>query len=52
VASSLQGLRKHIERLGAAKALKVLAERGNVVVSGKSGSDILQYYNKALENAM
>ena len=45
----MEGARKHDEKLKMAKALRHLAEKGHMVVSGKKGQEVLDFYNDTLD---
>ena len=45
----MEGLRKHNEKLKMAKTLKAMAHNGHMIVSGKNGQDVLNFYNETLD---
>ena len=45
----MEGKRKHDEKLKMANCLKHLAEKGHMVVSGKNGQEVLNFYNETLD---
>ena len=47
--SNMEGHRRHVEKMAMSDALVTLAEQGHIVVSGKTGQDVLNYYTGALE---
>mmetsp|Transcript_4395 Transcript_4395/g.7449 ORF Transcript_4395/g.7449 Transcript_4395/m.7449 type:complete len:384 (-) Transcript_4395:74-1225(-) len=48
-APNMDQLRKFAEKLKLQEALKKLAQNGHMVISGKNGQDILNFYNKTIE---
>ena len=47
--SNMESMRKHDEKIESCKSLEHLARSGHMVISGKNGQDMLNYYNNALE---
>lgn len=45
----MEGHRRHTEKMEMTDALKTLAYNGHIVVSGKTGQDVLNYYSSTLE---
>ena len=45
----MEGERRHNEKMKMANSLKVMAEKGHMIVSGKNGQDLLNFYNDTLE---
>lgn len=48
-ADFMEGERRHNEKMKMANSLKVMAEKGHMIVSGKNGQDLLNFYNDTLE---
>jgi len=49
VSDKLEAVRRHTEKMALANALKNLSSNGKMILSGKSGKDVLEYYNKTLD---
>ena len=47
--NSMEGMRRHTEKMEMNTALEKLAKRGHMVVSGANGMKVLDFYNEALE---
>jgi hypothetical protein len=47
--SHMEGMRRHDEKLKMAKSLKAMSEKGHMIVSGKNGQDVLNFYNETLD---
>ena len=45
----MEGLRKHNEKLKMAKTMRAMAHNGHMIVSGKNGQDVLNFYNDTLD---
>lgn len=45
----MEGLRKHKEKLKMAESLAEMAKHGKMVIAGKNGQDVLNFYNETLE---
>jgi hypothetical protein len=45
----MEGLRKHDEKMKMAGSLKSIATNGQMVISGKNGQEILNFYNDTLD---
>ena len=45
----MEGLRKHDEKMKMAKSLEAMAKNGKMVIAGKNGQDVLNFYNETLE---
>jgi len=41
----MEGVRRHTEKMKLADGLKQLAGKGHMIVSGKNGQQVLDYYN-------
>ena len=44
-----EGLRKFEQRMKLQSALQQLASNGKVILAGKNGQDVLNYYNKTVQ---
>lgn len=47
--NAMEGLRRHTEKMKLAGGLKQLAGKGHMIVSGKNGQQVLDYYNQTLD---
>ena len=47
--NAMEGTRRHDEKMKLAESLKTLSSNGHMVISGKSGQQVLDYYNNTLE---
>lgn len=45
----MEGMRRHDEKLKMAKSLQAMSESGHMIVSGKNGQDVLNFYNDTLD---
>lgn len=45
----MEGIRKHDEKMKMAKSLEAMAKNGRMVIAGKNGQDVLNFYNETLE---
>lgn len=48
-ASSMEGVRRHTEKMKLASSLEQLAKNGHMVVSGDNGQKVLDFYNQTLD---
>jgi hypothetical protein len=47
--SSMEGIRRHNEKMALADSLQNLAAKGHMVVSGENGQKFLNFYNETLD---
>ena len=47
--NNMEGMRRHNEKMAMNNALKKLAKKGHMVVSGDNGDKVLNFYNDALD---
>ena len=46
---NMEPMRRHMEKMKLNTSLQVLAEKGNMVVSGKNGQQVLDFYNGTID---
>ena len=49
-AGAMEGTRKHDEKMKLAETLKKLSSNGHMVISGKNGEQVLNYFNKTIDD--
>lgn len=47
--NNLEPMRRHMEKMKLNKSLQILAEKGHMIVSGKNGQQVLDFYNGTIE---
>jgi hypothetical protein len=47
--NNMEGMRRHTEKMEMNRALKKLAKKGHMVVSGDNGDKVLNFYNDTLD---
>jgi glycerate-2-kinase len=46
---NIEPMRRHMEKMKLNESLKVFGNQGHMVVSGKNGQNVLDFYNKTIE---
>lgn len=44
----MEGMRRHTEKMTLAESLKTVGKGGKIVISGKSGKEMLDYFSDTL----
>jgi hypothetical protein len=47
--TAMEGMRRHEEKMKLADSMQELASKGHMIVSGKNGQQVLDYYNNTLD---
>lgn len=47
--TSLEGMRRHTEKMTLAESLQNLASKGHMIVAGQNGQKVLDFYNQTLD---